>query len=68
MDDLALKWKLGDLTERTLESRTVFEGGFLHVKRDSVALPDGNVTEREYIVHPGAVVIIAMTDIGELVM
>ena len=68
MDDSEPDWKLGDLTETKLESKAVFEGGFLHVRRDSVALPDGNVTEREYIVHPGAVVIIALTDSGKLVM
>ncbi len=68
MDNAELKWKLGDFTETKLESKAVFDGVFLHVRRDTVALPDGNVTAREYIVHPGAVVIIALTDAGELVM
>ncbi len=68
MNDREPEWKLGDLSEKKLESHSVFEGGFLQVRRDSVALPDGNVTEREYIVHPGAVVIIALSDAGELIM
>ena len=68
MDDPDLPWKLGDLTETKLDSRAVFNGNFLHVRRDSVVLPDRSITEREYIIHPGAVVIIALTDTGELVM
>jgi len=62
------RWKLGSLVENKLDGQTVFEGNFLHVKRDSVSLPDGALTSREYIVHPGAAVIIALTDNGELVM
>lgn len=68
MDDPDLPRNLGDLTETKLDSRAVFSGNFLHVMRDSVVLPDRSIAEREYIIHPGAVVIIALTDIGELVM
>lgn len=56
-----------DLTETELSSETVFHGGLLHVKRDRVRLPDGHETGREYIVHPGAVLIIPMLDDGLLV-
>ena len=38
------------------------------MRRDLVRLPDGASTEREYIEHPGAVMIIALLDTGELVM
>jgi ADP-ribose pyrophosphatase len=58
----------GDFTETQLSSETVFQGKLLHVKRDRVRLPDGHEAGREYIVHPGAVVVIAVTDAGELVM
>ncbi|MFM9968326.1 MAG: NUDIX domain-containing protein [Burkholderiales bacterium] len=68
MKHTELQWRLGDLTERKLEGKAVFDGGFLHVKRDIVELPDGKRTQREYIVHPGAAAIIAITDSGELVM
>jgi ADP-ribose pyrophosphatase len=57
-----------DFSEAPLSSETVFPGKLLHVKRDRVRLPDGNEAEREYIVHPGAVVVIALTAAGELVM
>lgn len=51
-----------DLTEATVTSRTVYQGQLLHVKEDEVRLPDGRLGRREYIVHPGAAVILAMPD------
>lgn len=57
-----------DLTEHPLSSELVYDGKLLHVRRDKVRLPNGAVAEREYIRHPGAVVIIALLDTGELVM
>jgi ADP-ribose pyrophosphatase len=50
------------LKETTLASEQVFLGRFLDVRRDRVALPDGSTTTREYIVHPGAVMVIALAD------
>ena len=40
----------------------------LHVRRDTVRLPDGRTAVREYIEHPGAVTILPILDSGELVM
>src|SRR5574343_420639 len=54
------------LVETTVSSETVFQGKLLHVKRDRVQLPDGNESIREYITHPGAVVILAVQDNGRL--
>jgi ADP-ribose pyrophosphatase len=48
------------LIERKQSSQEVLAGEFLHVNRDIVSLPDGNVATREYIVHPGAVMIIPL--------
>jgi ADP-ribose pyrophosphatase len=56
------------LVETTLASEQVFLGRFLDVRRDRVALPDGRTTTREYIVHPGAVMVIAVADDGRLVV
>jgi ADP-ribose pyrophosphatase len=56
------------LTETELDSECVFEGGFLKVLRDRVRLPDGSVAMREYIRHPGAVVIIALDADGQLIV
>jgi len=54
------------LTEKPLASEDVFRGHLLHVKRDTVALPDGHTATREYIVHPGAVMIIPRLPDGKL--
>ena len=58
----------GDLTEHALSSETVFQGRLLHVKRDQVRLPNGAVTTREHILHPGAVMILPLLPNGDLVM
>ncbi len=42
-------------------SEVVFEGRVWDVRRDRVSLPTGDVV-REYVVHPGAVAIVALDD------
>lgn len=54
------------LVERQIDSEDVFRGSLLHVKRDTVMLPDGNTATREYIVHPGAVMIVPWLADGKL--
>ena len=56
-----------DLIEKELSSESVFHGHLLHVKRDVVKLPNGGETGREYIVHPGAVLVVPVLDDGSLV-
>ncbi|MEO5696801.1 MAG: NUDIX hydrolase [Burkholderiaceae bacterium] len=56
------------LREETLRSEQVYCGAFLDVRRDSVRLPDGATAQREYIVHPGAVMIVPLLDDGRLVV
>lgn len=60
-------WKKGDFTETQVSTEAVFDGRLLHVRRDRVLLPDGKEAHREYILHPGAVVVIALTELDELV-
>jgi ADP-ribose pyrophosphatase len=55
------------LAETMLSTETVFDGRLLHVNRDTVRLPNGHETGREYIVHPGAVLVIPVLDDGRLV-
>ncbi|MDP2809016.1 MAG: NUDIX hydrolase [Rhodocyclaceae bacterium] len=52
--------------EETLATEEVFSGRLLHVHRDHVRLPDGHESVREWIAHPGAVVVIAALDNGKL--
>ena len=56
------------LVERRLNGEQVWRGHFLDVRRDTIALPDGDTATREYIVHPGAVAVVPMLDDGRLVM
>lgn len=53
------------LTEHRLASQEILKGGFLHAFRDQVRLPDGRQTSREYIVHPGAVMIVPLLERGD---
>ncbi|MBH1962092.1 MAG: NUDIX hydrolase [Rhodocyclales bacterium] len=56
----------GQLIEHTVSSEPVFDGKLLRVRRDQVRLPDGQPAVREWIAHPGAVVIVALLDNGQL--
>ena len=54
--------------ERTHSSERVYSGHFLNINRDIVDLPNGKQTVREYIVHPGACMIIPMRADGAVLM
>jgi len=56
------------LAEQTLESRLVYTGQFLRVYEDKVSCPDGHVAPREYLRHPGAVMVVPVLDDGRLVL
>lgn len=56
------------LVERLIEGSQAFRGRFLDVRSDRVALPDGREATREYIRHPGAVMVIPLLDEGRLLM
>ena len=54
------------LIETEILSETVFKGVLLEVRKDNVRLPNQAESVREYIVHPGAVVILAFLENGNL--
>jgi len=56
------------LRESQLESVSVWRGAFLDVRQDRVTLPDGHEARREYVVHPGAVMVVPILDDGWLVV
>lgn len=58
----------GDLTEHLISSQTIASGGMLTVKRDKVRLPNGNSSQREYVVHPGAVVVVPLLANGNVLL
>jgi ADP-ribose pyrophosphatase len=51
-----------DFTETTVSSQLVFDGRLLKVYRDEVRLHDGSLASREYVKHPGAVMVLAFVD------
>lgn len=57
-----------DLQETQLESELVYDGGFIKVRKDRARMPDGSISTREYIEHPGAVAVLAELPGGKLVM
>jgi ADP-ribose pyrophosphatase len=61
MDDAHLK-------EERIGGEQLLKGNFLHVMRDTVRLPDGHTATREYVIHPGAVVVVPLLDDGRVVM
>ena len=56
------------LAETLISSEQILKGQFLEVRRDTVNLPDGKHTSREYVIHPGAVMIVALLDDGRVVL
>ena len=56
------------LLETLISSEQILKGHFLEVLRDTVSLPDGRHTSREYVIHPGAVMIVALLDDGRVVL
>jgi ADP-ribose pyrophosphatase len=57
-----------DLTEHCISTEDLAQGDFLCVKRDQVRLPSGHVSQREYVTHPGAVVIVPLLNNGNVVL
>ena len=56
------------LIEVCISSELVLDGGMMRVKRDQVRLPSGNQGQREFILHPGAVLIIPLLQNGNLLL
>jgi len=56
------------LIETKISSEQVYKGSFLHILRDTVRLPDGKPATHAYVVHPGAVAVIALLDDGRVVL
>ena len=49
-------------------SRTVFTGRVVDVRSDIVAMPGGGTSQRDVVVHPGAVGVVALSDRDEILL
>lgn len=56
------------LAEITLNTRLAFDGDMLRLHRDIVRCPDGHVSYREFVRHPGAVMVIPMPDDDHVIL
>lgn len=56
------------LQETTLGRTELLKGHFLHVVRDAVRLPSGSEATREFVLHPGAVMVVGLLDDGQVVL
>ena len=56
------------LIEHRIKSELVHQGNFLQLRLDTVRLPHGGEATREYVVHPGAVVVIGLLDDGQVLL
>lgn len=59
---------LPDFTEHTLASERILDGKLIKVQFDRVRLPDGSEAWREFVLHPGAVIVAAFVDDDTLLM
>lgn len=55
-----------ELIETCISSEDILQGNWILAKRDQVRLPSGNLGQREFLVHPGAVIIIPVLDDGKI--
>lgn len=56
------------LRELRVSGEDIYGGIFLNMKRDKVAMPDGQEAIREYLTHPGAVAILAILNDGRVIL
>lgn len=54
--------------EKTVKSERIFEGKVITLQVDEVELPNGNLSKREIVRHPGAVAVIAVTPEEKMVL
>ena len=66
--DLTMLEQADGLAEQTLEDRVVYEGDYLKLHRATVQLPNGASSYREYLKHPGAVMIMPLFENGDVLL
>jgi len=54
--------------EKQVETKTVYSGMIVDVRQDIAELQNGNRAEREVVVHPGGVGIVAVTNNNKVLM
>ncbi|RCS58165.1 NUDIX domain-containing protein [Parvibium lacunae] len=66
--DITALFDTDGFAETRISKQSVFDGVLLHVQADQALLPDGTQAVREYIEHPGAVMVIPQFTDGRLLL
>lgn len=56
------------LTEETISKELIYDGRIIKLEKHQVALPDGQTSEREVVLHNGAVSVLAITPENEVLV
>lgn len=56
------------LFEKTVTSELIFDGKIITVKKDTAELENGEIVNRELVVHPGGVCVVPINEKGEVLM
>jgi ADP-ribose pyrophosphatase len=62
------EWKIMNYEEKTISKQHIYTGNVIAVDLLTVTLPNGKEATRDIVSHPGASVVIPLTDEGELYM
>lgn len=57
-----------NFTETTIDTKEIYSGRIIHIKEDTVRLPDGKTAGRELVLHNGGVAVIALDKDGNILM
>lgn len=57
-----------NLTEKQINAEYRFKGRIINLRVDSVLLPNGSISSREVVEHPGGVCVAALTEKDEIVL
>jgi ADP-ribose pyrophosphatase len=63
-----LEEKMDHLYEKTVTTKQIFKGKVIDLEVKEVELPNGKMSSREIVKHPGAVAVVPMTKEGNIVL